>query len=198
MESQYSTIGNRNCLEGEVWCALYTRHQHEKAVAEALTGKGFEVFLPLYQLMRRWNDRNKVLSLPLFPCYVFVRAGVTRRLDILTTPGVHMVLRCGGEVAAIPEKEINALRKVVDGPHGIEPHPFLKCGGKARIVRGPLEGLEGILVRKKNLCRLVLSVEMVAQSVAVDIDASDVESISEFTAGLVAAHRHVAALSSTS
>lgn len=74
------------------WCALYTRHQHEKAVAQMLAAKGMEVFLPLYESVRRWKDRNKLLALPLFPCYVFVRGGVAYRLEVLTTPGVHMVV----------------------------------------------------------------------------------------------------------
>src|SRR5208282_417281 len=88
------------------WCALYTRHQHEKTVAGMLSVKGFEVFLPLYDSVRRWKDRKKMLSLPLFPGYVFVRGGVNRRLQILTTPGVHMILCNGEHVAIIPEIEI--------------------------------------------------------------------------------------------
>jgi transcription antitermination factor NusG len=177
MGLHYSATVNQHSAESGAWCALYTRHQHEKAVAQALTRKGFEVFLPLYKTARCWSDRNKVLTLPLFPCYIFVRGGATRRLDVLATPGVHMILRRGEDVAAVPEEDIDALRKAVTGPHQVEPYPFLKCGGRARIIRGPLAGLEGILIRKKNLCRLILSVEMVAQSVAVDIEASEVESI---------------------
>ena len=157
------------------WCALYTRHQHEKTVAEMLSAKGFEVFLPLYESMRRWKDRNKVLSLPLFPCYVFVRGGLSRRLQVVSTPGVHMILCNGDRVAIIPEAEIDAIRRTVEGPHHIEPHPFLKCGERVRVKRGSLEGVEGVLVRKKNLYRLVLSVDMLAQSVGVEIDAADVE-----------------------
>src|SRR3984885_5749571 len=157
------------------WWALYTRHQHEKVVADMLSATGFEVFLPLYDSIRRWKDRQKLLSLPPFPCYVFVRGGLHRRLQVVTTPGVHMILFCGESVAIIPDAEIDAIRKAVEGPFRIEPHPFLKCGEQVRVTRGSLEGVEGILVRKKNLYRLVLSVEMMAQSVAVEIDASDVE-----------------------
>jgi transcription antitermination factor NusG len=158
------------------WWAIYTRHQHEKTVEEMLAAKGFEVFLPLYESVRRWKDRRKLLSMPLFPCYVFVRGGLDRRLQVLTTPGVHMVLSRGEKVATIPEDEIEAIRRTVDGPYRVEPHPFLKCGERVRVVRGSLEGVEGILVRKKNWYRLVLSVEMLAQSVAVEIDAADVTS----------------------
>lgn len=157
------------------WWALYTRHQHEKVVAEMLSAKGFEVFLPLYESMRRWKDRSKMLLLPLFPCYVFLRGGLNRRLQVVTTPGVHMILYRGENVATIPEDEIQAIRLTVDGHLRVEPHPFLKCGERVRVTRGTLEGVEGVLVRKKNLYRLVLSVEMLAQSVAVEIDAADVE-----------------------
>jgi transcription antitermination factor NusG len=96
-------------------------------------------------------------------------------LQVVTTPGVHMILFRGETVAIIPEAEIQAIRKVVEGPFRVEPHPFLKCGERVRVTRGSLEGVEGILVRKKNLYRLVLSVDMMAQSVAVEIDATDVE-----------------------
>jgi len=165
-------------LDGDLaWWALYTRHQHEKTVAEMLSAKGFEVFLPLYDSMRRWKDRNKLLSLPLFPCYVFVRGGLNRKLQVVTTPGVHMILYRGERVATIPESEILAIRKTVEGSFRVEPHPFLKCGERVRVIRGSLEGVEGVLVRKKNMFRLVLSVEMLAQSVAVEIDASDVEPV---------------------
>ena len=157
------------------WWALYTRHQHEKAVASLLKAKEFEVFLPLYDSMRRWNDRKKLISLPLFPCYVFVRGGLDRRLQVLTTPGVHMILTRGEQVAMIPEAEIEAVRRTVGGGVSVEPHPFLKCGERVRVIRGSLEGVEGLLIRKKNFLRLILSVDMLAQSVAVEIDAADVE-----------------------
>jgi transcription antitermination factor NusG len=159
------------------WWALYTRHQHEKTVADTLCAKGFEVFLPMYESVRRWKDRRKVLSLPLFPCYVFVRGELSRRLQILTTPGIHMILSHGETFAAIPETEIQAIRKTVNGHFRVEPHPFLKCGDRVRVKRGSLQGVEGILVRKKNIFRLVLSVEMLAQSVGVEIDAADVEPV---------------------
>jgi transcription antitermination factor NusG len=163
--------------EASAWWVLYTRHQHEKTVAEMLSAKGFEVFLPLYESIRRWKDRSKMLTLPLFPCYVFVRGGLNRRLQVVTTPGIHMILFHGEQVAIVPESEIQAIRKAVEGPFRVEPHPFLKCGEQVRVIRGSLEGVQGVLVRKKNLYRLILSVNMMAQSVAVEIDANDVEPV---------------------
>lgn len=163
--------------DAPVWWVLYTRHQHEKTVASILSKKGFEVFLPVYDSVRRWKDRNKMLSLPLFPCYVFVRGGLDRRLQVVTTPGVHTILYHGEQVAIIPDHEIHAIQMAIEGPYRVEPHPFLKCGERVRVTRGSLQDVEGILIRKKNLYRLVVSVEMMAQSVAVEIDATDVEPV---------------------
>ena len=159
------------------WYALYTRHQHEKAVVEILTGKGFETLLPLYQTARRWKDRIKVLSLPLFPCYVFLKGGLDRRLDIITTPGIHALVSSAGQPAAIPPNEIDAIRRAVESGARVEPHPLLRCGEWVRVNAGPLAGVEGILVRKKNLYRLVLSVEILGKAAAVEVDAFLVEKL---------------------
>ena len=159
------------------WYALYTRHQHEKAVALSLEGKGFQVFLPLYDAVHRWKDRTKLLSLPLFPCYVFLRTGGREWLPVLTTPGVHMVVSCSGLPTPIPETEIDAIRRVVESCGLIEPHPFLRTGDWVRVRSGPLADIEGILVRKKSKFRLVLSVEMLGKSASVEVDLASVERI---------------------
>ncbi len=151
-----------------------------------MTSKGLEVFLPLYTTVRRWKDRRKLLSLPLFPGYVFVRGTPLRRLLVLTTPGVHMILSRGDQAATIPEEEIEAIRRTLEGNYRVEPHPFLKCGQRVRVKCGSLSGVEGILVRKKSVFRLVLSVQMLAQSVSVEIDAADVEPVGTGAATLPA------------
>ncbi|MGH9325159.1 MAG: UpxY family transcription antiterminator [Terriglobia bacterium] len=161
-------------IEAE-WYALYTRHQHEKTVEDLLSKKGFQVFLPLYKSQRRWKDRIKTLSLPLFPSYVFVHGGMERQLDIIMTPGVYSMVTAAGKVAIIPGEEIEAVRRMVENSVRVEPHPFLKCGDWVRVKAGPLAGIEGILTRIKGLFRLVISVEMLQQSVAVEVDASVVE-----------------------
>jgi transcription antitermination factor NusG len=163
---------------GEVdagWYAVYTRHQHEKNVARALAGKGFDAFLPLYVAVHRWKDRDKKLSLPLFPCYVFLRCPLERWQPILTIPGVHSVLGFGGKRSMIPDSEVEAIRRMVGSPLKAEPHPFLKCGDRVQLRAGPLQGLEGILLRKRNIWKLVVSVQMLQRSVAVEVDASMVE-----------------------
>ena len=161
------------------WNAVYTRHQHEKLVAESLRRSGFEVFLPTYNVIRQWTDRKKQLSLPLFPCYVFVRSDFERRLRILTNPGVHCVVMFAGRPAPIPESEIDAIRRAVGSGLHVEPYPFLRCGDRVRVTSGPLAEVEGILVRKKGLHRLILSAELLGKSIAVEIDAFTVEPVSQ-------------------
>src|ERR1700682_3267077 len=167
----------RRHAEDLFWHVLYTRHQHEKAIAHILSNKEFEVFLPLYSASHRWKDRNKQLSLPLFPCYVFLRGGLERQLDIVTTPGIHMLVTSAGQAAVVPEEEICAVRQLVEKCQMVEPHPFLNSGDWVRVKSGPLMGAEGILVRKKNLFRLIVSVEILGRSAAAEVDASIVERI---------------------
>lgn len=159
------------------WYALYTIHQHEKVVAQLLSEKGFEVFLPLYVALRQWADRTKKLTLPLFPCYVFVQGGLDRRLDIVTTAGFRSIVTAAGRPAVIPHAEIEAVRQLVESRLQVEPHPFLTRGDRVRVKSGPLEGIEGILVRKKNSSRLVLSVEILQKCVATEVDVWIVERV---------------------
>lgn len=152
------------------WFAAYTRHQHEKSVEQILRRKGFETFLPLYTATHRWKDRFKELALPLFPCYIFIRGQSERRLDLVTTPGLHSLVGFAGRASFIPEAEIEAIRRVIELDVKVEPHPFLRSGDRVRIKSGPMEGIEGILVRKKGRSRLVLSIELLQNSAAVEVD----------------------------
>jgi len=162
-------------LSSPNWYALYTKHQHEKAVARNLTSKGFETFLPLYATTRNWKDRVKLLNLPLFPCYVFLKDDLERRLDIVTTPGVHALVSNAGQPAAIPAAEIEGIRQAVGSGARVEPHPFLECGDWVTVKCGPLAGIQGVMVRKKSVYRLVLSVEMLGTAAAVEVDAVWIE-----------------------
>jgi transcription antitermination factor NusG len=159
------------------WYAVCTRYQHEKTAARNLEYREFEVFLPLYKARHRWKDRMKEVSLPLFPGYLFVREGFKRWLAILTTPGVSSIVSCGDQPVAIPFSEIEGVKRVVESTLRVEPHPFLKAGDWVRVKYGPIAGVEGILLRQKNFARLVLSVEMLGKSAAVEVDATDVERI---------------------
>jgi transcription antitermination factor NusG len=159
------------------WHALFTRHQHEKSVALALSNKSHEVYLPLCRSVRRWQDRAKHLWLPLFPGYVFIREGMDRQLQILTTPGVIHIVRWGGNPAIVPQNQLDAVRQIIESCLNVETHSYLQCGDRVRVKTGPLMGLEGILTRKKGVARLVVSMEMLGRSAAVEVDGLNVERI---------------------
>lgn len=159
------------------WHVIYTRHQHERVVAAHLTGRGFEVFHPTYRAMHRWKDRNKEVELPLFPSYLFFANGLDRRAEILSVPGVHMILNTGGVAAVIPSDELDAIRRATIRPNIVEPHAFLTEGDLVRVKSGPLSGVEGLLHRKKDSFRLILSIHILGRAAAVEIDVNAVERI---------------------
>lgn len=161
----------------ESWFALYTKHQHEKAAAFLLQRTGFEVFLPLYHEVHRWKDRNQKVQLPVFPCYLFLRTSLARKAEVLRTPGVFSIVESGGQPCAIPEGEIEAIRRTANSRAHFEPHPFLNSGDRVRIRSGPLAGIEGILTGTKKRHRVVLSVELLRKSVGVEVDLAILERI---------------------
>jgi transcription antitermination factor NusG len=163
-------------LPGEQrWYAAYTSANHEKRVAEQLMLRSVEHFLPLYESVRRWKDRRVELELPLFPGYVFVRMALRDRLRVLQVPGVAKLVGFGGAPTALPGGEIEALRASLESGVRAEPHTFLTAGRRVRVKSGPLAGLQGILVRRKNKARFVVSVELIQRSVAVEMDAVELE-----------------------
>ena len=129
--------------------------------------------------MRRWKNRRKELELALFPGYVFVRLAPEDRLRVLQLPSVVRFVSFDGRPAVLPEAEIEGLRRRLT--HGIcaEPHPYLRVGRRVRVRGGPMQGLEGIIVRRKDRCRVVFSLDLIMRSVAVEVDESDLEPIAE-------------------
>ena len=156
------------------WYAAYTCANHEKRVAEHLAGRGVEYFLPLYEAVHRWKDRRVRVKLPLFPGYVFVRLPLPERLRVLQTPGVARLVGFGDTPAPLADAEIKALRNGLQGQINMQPHPYVCEGQKLRILRGPLAGMEGTLLRRKGGLRLVLAIDLIMRSVVVDVDAEDI------------------------
>lgn len=156
------------------WYAAYTTPRHEKRLAEHFDARRIEHFLPLYHVQRRWKDGSKVsLELPLFPNYIFVRIARRDRVRVLEVPGVLSIAGSGREPTPLPDDEIEALRRGV-ALWKIEPHYYLVVGEKACITTGPFAGMQGVLIRKKNNLRVVLTLPLIMQSVAVEVDAHDV------------------------
>jgi transcription antitermination factor NusG len=129
-----------------------------------------ESFLPLYRSRRRWSDRTRVMDLPLFPGYVFCRFHPESLLPVITTPGVVRVISAGVRPCPIADEEIAAIQSIISSGNEAEPWPYLQAGRKVRILDGPLFGIEGILIEVKNRRRLVVSVQLLQRSVAVEVD----------------------------
>lgn len=159
------------------WFALYTCANQERRVAAQLEARGVEHFLPLYRSRRNWKDRRVFLDLPLFPGYVFARFAWPERVRVLQARGVVRLVGSKGQPSPLAGSDIEALRAGVTGALPFEPHPYLTAGKRVRILHGPLAGMTGILVRRKNSCRVVLSVDLIARSVAVEVDAAEIERI---------------------
>jgi len=178
------TIGQSNtapppgaCAESPAgWFAVYTSSRHEKRVAEHLAQREIEHFLPLYRSRRRWKDGSRVtLDIPLFSGYLFVRISRKERGRVLQVPGaLALVMGTGGEPAPLPDVTIQALRSGLQKCEA-EPHPVLTSGQRARIRSGAFEGLQGIVVRQKNVCRVVLTLENIMRSFSVELGIEDLE-----------------------
>lgn len=160
------------------WFAAYTTSRHEKRVAGHLKQRQIEHFLPIYRAEHRWKDGSRVmLDLPLFPGYVLVRIGGKERVSVLEVPGVVSIVGTGKHPAALPDLEVETLRAGLD-PTRVEPHPLLVAGQRARIKTGALAGIEGIVVREKGKgCRVVLTLDLLMQSIAIEVDGEDVEQV---------------------
>jgi transcription antitermination factor NusG len=161
------------------WYAAYTTPRHEKHVAELLAEREIETFLPLYRTVRQWKKSSPILlELPLFPCYLFVRVARAARGSVLNMPGVLSIVGSPKEPWPLPQFEIEALRFGAQMGK-IEPHPYLKVGERVRITAGSMAGVEGILVRKKNDFRFILTLDAIMRSVAVEVDANDLEPVDQ-------------------
>lgn len=154
------------------WFAVSTMPRHEKRVSEQMAEREIENFLPVYKAERQWKKRAPVvLELPLFPTYIFVRVGASKRNLVRSTPGVISIVGNGKEPLSVPCKEIESLRAGLK-LYRAEPHPALAVGDPVRIQSGPLAGLEGVLVSKKNGFRVVLSISVIQRSISVEVDIS--------------------------
>jgi transcription antitermination factor NusG len=152
------------------WFALHVRSRFEKYVETHLQQKGFDVFCPTSVVKRKWSDRTKTISIPLFPNYVFCRFDLNCRLPILVTPGVNSIVGCGKAPQPVDEQEIQDIYRIIEAGVTTQPWPFLSQGERVRINSGPLQGLTGIVLREKGQNQLIISVSLLMRSVSVEID----------------------------
>lgn len=159
------------------WYAIYTRVNQERLVAERLDRRGVQFYLPIYKTVRRRSDRRVTLSLPLFPGYLFAHIPLTDRLRVLEVPNVVRLVGGPKYPAALPNEEIDLLRKGLSGQVLAEPCSYLTTGCRVRVVNGPFEGVEGILAGQSRGSRVVISVEVIMRSFTIEVNEYDLERI---------------------
>lgn len=158
------------------WYAIRTRSNHERITAEYLDARGFEQFLPFQWARKLWSDRIMESRTPLFPGYVFCRFDGNYRTPILSAPGVVSIVAFAGRPAPVAAAEIEAIRTALSSGQKTELHPYLREGQRVRVEKGPLRGLEGILIKRRDW-RIVISVHLLCRSVAVEIDPDSISQI---------------------
>lgn len=159
------------------WFALRTRSRHEKKVAAEITAKGISAFLPMMTQRSRWSDRYKIVELPLFPGYVFVRTDSSpeSRVSVLRTFGAVNFIGNGGRGTPIPDEQINSIRSILEQGVEFSLHPYLSVNQRVRIRGGSLDGVEGVLLAKNPDQSLVVSIDLIQRSVAIRVSGYELE-----------------------
>ena len=161
------------------WYVVYTRSRHEKVVNQALGERRLQSFLPLRNVLSQWKDRRKCVQKPLFPGYLFVRTQQVQLHIVMMTRGVAYVLGDGIEPVPVPDEQVEAIRWLVEGPYPVVLWPLLQKGKRVRITVGPLAGIETYIIERRGSvkCHLVVTVDLLGRSVAVEVDPRYVEPI---------------------
>jgi transcription antitermination factor NusG len=157
------------------WFAVYVMPRHEKRAAQHFHGRQIEYFLPLYGAQRRWKDGSlHTIQFPLFPNYLFVRISRNERVSVLEVPCVLWIVGDGRPFSHVTDGYVQFLRESL-AQGKIEPHPYLVTGKRVRVRSGVMAGMEGVLARKNAGFRVVVNLELIKRSVAVELDLADLE-----------------------
>lgn len=177
MSQRFGAVGKQRVhaalYEEPHWYACHTRSRHEKRVAEQLVQRGLESYLPILVKQRQWSDRTRSIAFPLFPGYVFGRFSLAALHEVLSIPGLAAVIRHGGVPAPISEPEVENIRRCAAGLNETgqapEPQP-LSSGQWVRVVGGPFDGVEGVVVEQRGRRRVLVGLKTIGQGMEVDID----------------------------
>jgi transcription antitermination factor NusG len=152
------------------WYALTVPYQHERQTEKALQSKGLETMVPVYRSRRQWSDRVKDVEMPLFAGYVLCHFDLAHRIPVMDTPGVAKIVGFGGTPAALEDSEIAAIQRIVGSKLPLAPWPYLEAGDRVRVEHGPMRGLEGTLLRARDSLHLVIHVDLLQRSIAVQVE----------------------------
>jgi transcription antitermination factor NusG len=174
IDSEPSSLAEHAVQNEMLWYAGYTASRHEKRVAEHFAQRGVEHFLPLYETIHRWNNGRHRVQLPLFAGYIFVHIALRDRMRVIEVPGFVRLVGFNSLPCPLPEVDINRMKEALNKGVVTEPYPYLTVGTRVEVRNGPLQGMTGILLRRQNKCRVVISVDLIMRSMAVEVEAADV------------------------
>ncbi len=176
--SPSACIPSNIALHEPLWYVAYTYPRHEKNVSDLLVQKSIESFLPTFTKVSQWKDRRVSLEIPLFAGYVFVRMHLNEKTRVLSVPSVIRLLSNREGPIPVSDDEIDGVRLCIRHGAKLQRHTFLTTGDHVRVKSGSFEGLQGIVIRSNNSCRLVVSIALIHQSVALEVDAELLELVS--------------------
>lgn len=174
IDSEPNSLAEDAVQNEMLWYAGYTASRHEKRVAEHFAQRGVEHFLPLYETIHRWNNGRHRVQLPVFPGYIFVHIALRERRRVIEVPGFVRLVGFNSLPCPLPEADISRMKEALSKGVVAEPYPYLTVGTRVEARNGPLQGMTGILVRRQNKCRVVISVDLIMRSMAVEVEAADV------------------------
>jgi len=157
-------------FQANQWYAVRVKGRQEVQVSQVLRCKGYETLVHLYKTTKKWSDRNKVVELPLFPSYIFCRFDPEIQGKIISTPGVTSIVGFGKGPVPVREDDIDSLRILMESGAECGPHAYFQAGQEVEVISGPLNGVKGVVVSSGRKTRLVISVELIQGSVAVEVD----------------------------
>lgn len=161
------------------WYVLTTRSRHEKKSEQFLKNRGFEVFLPVQKVMRKWSDRKKMVEVPLFSGYLFIRYEESKRFDVLNTPGIVRFLRYNNNDATISDSQVEAIKmalnEIPDEINVIDQH--FSEGEEIRIKSGPFKGFYGKIIQYNNNRKIMISIDSIGKSILIETGKTGIEKI---------------------
>ena len=159
------------------WYALYTRPRHEKKAYDLLVEKKETAFLPLIKTTRHYKNSKKNVELPLFPSYLFCKFDYKERLRILETHGIIKIINFNGKPAVVPEWQIEAMQAILLNPESLRMENYFRQGDLVSVKSGPFKGLRGTVANIKGESRLIITIDGIMQTISVEIDTDNLESV---------------------
>jgi transcriptional antiterminator RfaH len=162
------------------WYVAYTKSRNERKVSDRLKEKGIEHYLPLHKVLKQWSDRKKWVEEAVFKSYIFIRIGLDDYYDVLNTEGVVAFVRIGTYPEPVPDRQVLAVRKMLESDYELEINiTDYDLGDSVQVIKGPMEGFIGNILEEQGKHKFAIHLEVIGQSVAMTIPKSHLRKLNE-------------------